>query len=168
MNEYSNLSTYSNYFLLDLSLKLLQVAFNLRRFQKKVDMESLLAQVWEGLSRPFDQKFIPSAYFYDERGSQLFTQCENLPEYYLTRCEMSILRDPHTVQRMQTLLSLSNPSHLTLVDLGAGDGCKTLGFLKHWCSQAEEAGTAGSIKYIPIDFSSEACRQVADAFEHSN
>ena len=101
-------------------------------------MESLFAQVWEGLSRPFDQKFIPSVHFYDEWGSQLFTQCENLPEYYLTRCEMSILRDPHTVQRMQKLLSLSNPSHLTLVDLGAGDGCKTLGFLKQWCSQAEQ------------------------------
>ena len=131
-------------------------------------MESLLAQVWEGLSRPFGQKFIPHAYQYDEKGSQLFSQMESLPEYYLTRSEMSILRDPHTVQRMQTLLSLSNPSHLTLVDLGAGDGCKTLGFMEQWCSQAKAEGTAGSMKYIPIDISAEACRQVADTFEHSN
>ena len=40
--------------------------------------------------------------------------------------------------------------------------------MEQWCSQAEAEGTAGSIKYIPINFSAEACRQIADAFEHSN
>lgn len=130
-----------------------------------MDSNSLLAQVWEGLSRPYGQKYIPSAYFYDDRGSQIYVQIENLQEYYPIRIEKSILSDPYTVKRMQQLLS--NPSHLTLVDLGAGDGHKSLVFLEQWCLQAEAAGIFSSIKYIPIDVSAEACRQVAELFENS-
>src|SRR5438270_12725429 len=37
-------------------------------------------------------KSIPSKYFYDARGSRLFQQIMELPEYYLTRCELEILR----------------------------------------------------------------------------
>ncbi len=50
-----------------------------------------LDDVLAGLSQP--QKRIPSRYFYDERGSQLFaTVCEQ-PECYLIRAETAILRD---------------------------------------------------------------------------
>ena len=42
-----------------------------------------------GLSRPF--KELPPKYFYDERGSQLFEQITELPEYYPTRAERAIL-----------------------------------------------------------------------------
>ena len=37
------------------------------------------------------QKFIPSKYFYDKRGSILFEEIFKQPEYYLTRTELSIL-----------------------------------------------------------------------------
>jgi len=35
---------------------------------------------------------LPPKYFYDAAGSQLFEHITALPEYYPTRCEMSILR----------------------------------------------------------------------------
>ena len=38
-------------------------------------------------------KRIPPKYFYDESGSQLFEAITQTPEYYLTRCEMEILRE---------------------------------------------------------------------------
>ena len=43
----------------------------------------------EGLSSPF--KELPPKYFYDERGSELFEAITELPEYYPTRAERSIL-----------------------------------------------------------------------------
>ena len=45
--------------------------------------------VREGLSCPF--KELPPKYFYDERGSELFEAITELPEYYPTRAERSIL-----------------------------------------------------------------------------
>lgn len=38
-------------------------------------------------------KFINSRFLYDERGSQLFDRITELPEYYPTRTELTILRD---------------------------------------------------------------------------
>ena len=39
------------------------------------------------------RKRIAPKYFYDERGSQLFDAITELPEYYLTRTEIAIMRD---------------------------------------------------------------------------
>src|ERR1700746_156441 len=38
-------------------------------------------------------KGLSPKYFYDETGAQLFEAITALPEYYLTRCELEILRD---------------------------------------------------------------------------
>ncbi len=43
---------------------------------------SEILEIVEGLSA--EQKQISPKYFYDERGSQLFDQITQLPEYYLT------------------------------------------------------------------------------------
>ena len=51
--------------------------------------ESFLDAVLEGLSRP--EKAIPCRFLYDERGSALFDQICELPEYYPTRTETGIL-----------------------------------------------------------------------------
>ncbi|MGA8008559.1 MAG: L-histidine N(alpha)-methyltransferase [Thiomonas sp.] len=48
------------------------------------------AQVLEGLSA--HPKRIPSTWFYDQRGSELFEQITELGEYYLTRTETALLR----------------------------------------------------------------------------
>ena len=52
-------------------------------------LAGLAEDVREGLSCPF--KEIPPKYFYDERGSELFEAITELPEYYPTRVERSIL-----------------------------------------------------------------------------
>ena len=46
--------------------------------------------VVSGLSKP--QKTLPCQFFYDERGSALFEQICELPEYYPTRTEVALLR----------------------------------------------------------------------------
>ena len=49
----------------------------------------MLEEVRAGLMR--QPRELPSKYFYDERGSQLFEEITRLPEYYLTRAEREIL-----------------------------------------------------------------------------
>ena len=46
-----------------------------------------LAEILEGMALP--RKMLPPKFFYDERGSELFEQICELPEYYLTRAEQS-------------------------------------------------------------------------------
>ncbi len=43
-------------------------------------------EVLDGLSKT-PQKSLPSKYFYDKKGDDLFVQIMALPEYYLTRSE---------------------------------------------------------------------------------
>ena len=65
------------------------------------------------------QKSIHPKFFYDKKGSQLFEEICKLPEYYLTRTEISIL----------TQLYEKLPPHLNgdfrLVELGSGSSKKT-------------------------------------------
>lgn len=53
--------------------------------------EDTAAQVVAGLRR--SQKSISPKFFYDERGSELFTEITRQPEYYPTRTEIALLRD---------------------------------------------------------------------------
>ena len=57
------------------------------------DLEAALRRdVLRGLTA--SPKHLPPKWHYDERGSALFDAITRLPEYYLTRCERSIL-DAH-------------------------------------------------------------------------
>ena len=49
-----------------------------------------VGEIFAGLSRT--PKSISPKFFYDERGSQLFDAICELPEYYLTRTELAIMR----------------------------------------------------------------------------
>lgn len=49
-----------------------------------------LEQAIAGLSS--SPRTLPSKFFYDERGSNLFQEICELPEYYVTRTETEILR----------------------------------------------------------------------------
>lgn len=68
--------------------------------------------VIEGLSRK--QKAIPSRWLYDERGSQLFDEITELPEYYPTRTELGILRGE------ADQMAASIGPEAVLVEYGAG------------------------------------------------
>lgn len=86
-------------------------------------------------------KHLPSRYFYDDRGSELFTKIMAAPEYYLTNCEHEILEE-HAETLASTL-----PEPFDVVDLGAGDGAKTMHLLR-----ALDARNA-DFTYVPVDIS---------------
>ncbi len=100
--------------------------------------EAFLHDVVSGLQR--EQKEIPSKYFYDKRGSELFDQICELPEYYPTRTEMEIMRDSGV-----DIADKVGAGRL-VVEYGSGSSLKTRILLDH----LEE--TAG---YVPIDISGE-------------
>lgn len=72
--------------------------------------------VIKGLTQP--QKVLPPRYFYDDRGSQLFEQICELPEYYPTRTEAAILQ--RCAQEIVQTTGLCE-----LVELGSGSSTKT-------------------------------------------
>lgn len=100
--------------------------------------ETLSRGMVEGLNST--PKYIPSKYLYDEKGSLLFEQITELPEYYQTRTEASILR------MYAKDLGLYFDCSTTLVELGSGSSTKTRILLN----------SMDQIKaYIPIDISEE-------------
>jgi L-histidine N-alpha-methyltransferase len=108
--------------------------------------EQILRDVREGLSKT--PKELPSKYFYDERGSELFERITALPEYYLTRAERSLLE-----QKIPALIARLEPN--SLVELGAGSASKTRIILDAMRSR-------GSAKcYVPIDVSAEFLKSTA-------
>jgi L-histidine Nalpha-methyltransferase len=78
-------------------------------------------EVITGLSNP--SKYLPPRYFYDDRGSQLFEQICNLPEYYLTRTEAAILQN-----WAGAIAQITGPCEI--VELGSGSSTKMLTNLK--------------------------------------
>ncbi len=66
------------------------------------------------------RKELPSKYFYDEVGSQLFEQICELDEYYLTRTELSIMQE-----HMHEIASLLGPNSL-LIEYGSGSSTKVV------------------------------------------
>ncbi|MEZ4366546.1 MAG: L-histidine N(alpha)-methyltransferase [Kofleriaceae bacterium] len=89
-------------------------------------------------------KTLPPWLFYDRRGSELFEQITELPEYYLTRAEREIFE-----RHGDALMAAALPDGGTLVEFGAGSATKTAVLL------AAAAGARGLI-YVPIDVSPSA------------
>ncbi len=86
-------------------------------------MNDFRRDVIEGLSS--QTKYIPSKYFYDAIGSDLFEQITRLPEYYPTRTEIQIMKD-HAADVAEQI----GPK-ATIVEYGSGSGLKTQLLLKH-------------------------------------
>ncbi|MEO6688746.1 MAG: L-histidine N(alpha)-methyltransferase [Dokdonella sp.] len=70
-------------------------------------------------------KRLPSKYFYDARGSQLFEDICEQPEYYLTRVELQLMRE-----HVDAIAATLGPDVL-LVEYGSGSGLKTELLLAH-------------------------------------
>jgi L-histidine Nalpha-methyltransferase len=87
-------------------------------------------------------KWLPPKYFYDERGSQLYAQICQLPEYYPYRAELEILRTYAAEIHAEI-------GHLALVEFGSGSATKT----RYLLSAYERAGHA--FRYCPVDISQE-------------
>ncbi len=85
-------------------------------------------------------KSLPPKYFYDDRGSQLFEEICELPEYYPTRTESVILRQ-YAREMAETL------GEIQLVELGSGSSTKTRILFDAY----QNLGYA--LEYVPVDVS---------------
>ncbi len=94
------------------------------------------------------RKELPSKYFYDDVGSQLFEQICELDEYYLTRTELAIMQ-----AHMQEIVSLLGP-HCLLIEYGSGNSTKVCMLLD---ALQEPAG------YVPIDIAKDQLLRSAAA-----
>src|SRR5688500_9468049 len=97
-----------------------------------------------------DPKSLPPKWFYDARGSALFEQITELPEYYPTRTERALL-----ARNVDEIAVLSRAD--TLVELGSGSSAKTRLLLDAF----RRAGTLRC--YVPQDVSAPALRLALDA-----
>jgi len=96
-------------------------------------------------------KELAPKYFYDERGSQLFEQITELPEYYPTRAEREILSE----RSAEIVATAGDPG--TLVELGSGSAAKT----RHLLSAMRDAGCLHT--YVPVDISEEITHETAES-----
>ncbi|WP_027077396.1 L-histidine N(alpha)-methyltransferase [Maribacter antarcticus] len=102
-------------------------------------------EVYQGLtSYP---KFLSSKYIYDKAGDALFQDIMNMPEYYLTNTEFSIL-ETYKEQLAQYFFNNEKPFHL--IEMGAGDGKKTKILLHHFTDKKLD------FTFRPIDISQNA------------
>jgi dimethylhistidine N-methyltransferase len=87
-----------------------------------------------------EPKRLPPKYFYDQRGSRLFEEITQLPEYYPTRTETAILQA--NAPEVAKLI----PADTAMVEFGAGSFAKArilLGAAEHVSA------------YVPVDISGE-------------
>lgn len=113
------------------------------------DLEAALRRdVLRGLTS--SPKHLPPKWHYDERGSALFDAITRLPEYYLTRCERSIL-DAHAGD----VAAAARAD--TLIELGSGTSEKTRLLL----SAMSRAGTLE--RFVPFDVDETTLRSAAAA-----
>ena len=95
-------------------------------------------------------KTLPPKYFYDARGSQLFEQICQLPEYYPTRTEASILQ-----QYASDIANITKT--VELVELGSGSSTKTRFLLDAY------SALNSALTYIPIDVSGSILKDSANS-----
>ncbi len=103
----------------------------------------LREDVIAGLSLP--QKALPPKYFYDAAGSKLFERICRLPEYYLTRAELSLTR-----AHLESIARFAGKG-CELVEYGSGESLKTRLLIRALRPAA----------YLPVDISDTALRKAA-------
>ena len=113
----------------------------IEQFEKDVDL---------GLSS--ENKTLPSKYFYDKKGDELFSQIMNLPEYYLTRAENEVFEEQ--TEKIISSLGLQKHTKFELIELGAGNGTKTKKLLRALLQNNFQ------FDYLPIDISQNALDQL--------
>ena len=103
------------------------------------------------------QKSINPKFFYDEKGSYLFKKICTLPEYYISRTEVALLRQ----------LEEKLPNHLNgnfrLVELGSGSSTKTRTLIDILEKSQKH------IEYFPIDISDilrDSCKELHNDYKN--
>lgn len=117
--------------------------------QNELISSSLLHEVLDGLTaRP---RRLPCKLLYDKKGSELFDQICELPEYYPTRTEVGIMQEAAS-----EIADVLGP-RCFLLEFGAGASVKVRLLLDH---MHQPAG------YVPIDISREHLLNAAQAIAH--
>ncbi len=93
-----------------------------------------------------DQKTLSPKFFYDKRGADLFEEICELPEYYLTRSELAILR-----ARSREIAQLAGPG-CSVIEYGSGAGIKARLVLD---------ALENPVAYVPVDISRTQLIEVA-------
>jgi dimethylhistidine N-methyltransferase len=91
-------------------------------------------------------KSLSCKFFYDQRGSELFERICDLPEYYLTRTEQTIMR-----ASIGAIARSLGPRCL-VIEYGSGNSTKTTFLLEH---------LQDPVGYVPIDISRPHLREAA-------
>lgn len=104
-----------------------------------------------GLSKK--HKTIPAKYFYDKKGCDLFNAITHHPDYYLTRCEMEILKN-----NRQEIADLFSREAFNLIELGPGEGIKTKIIIDQLIQNKS------SFTYMPIDISKKYLQDLSQEF----
>ncbi len=107
--------------------------------------QQFLTEVVRGLEK--SEKTIPSKFFYDKRGSQIFDEICELDEYYLTRTELDIME-----QSVSQMVSCIGPETV-LVEYGSGSSLKTQLLLDEFTDLAG---------YVPVDISQQHLEQTVE------
>ncbi len=115
--------------------------------------ERVATAVREGLASC--PKRLPPWLFYDEAGSQLFDQITELPEYYLTRTERSIL----AADAGAMIARAAAGDRLRITELGAGSADKTRLLLDAAVLRQ------GPLVYEPVDVSATALSAAQERLE---
>ncbi|MFT5185604.1 MAG: L-histidine N-alpha-methyltransferase [Flavobacteriales bacterium] len=119
-------------------------------------MEKTFAEeVAEGLSA--SPKLLSSKYHYDDEGSRIFQEIMAMPEYYLTNCEMDIMKN----RAIEIYEATGFKSHFNIIELGAGDGAKTKEFLRNLLAVNVD------FTYVPIDISEEAINLLVESMNQA-
>jgi dimethylhistidine N-methyltransferase len=106
--------------------------------------ESFRDAVLAGLGH--EPKTLPCKFFYDVRGSALFEEICEVPEYYLTRTEIAILEE------YAGGIARHIGAHCRLVELGSGSSRKVRILLE---------ALAAPAAYVPVDISRDYLREAA-------
>ena len=104
------------------------------------DHDILYRAVIDGLSAPHPT--LPCRFFYDAAGSALFERICDLPEYYPTRTERTIL-----AANADAILGATGANPLELIELGSGSSVKTRLLLDAALRRQS------MLRYVPIDIS---------------
>jgi dimethylhistidine N-methyltransferase len=108
------------------------------------DTGRFLDDVISGLAR--SQKSLPPKYFYDAQGCALFEAICALPEYYLTRAEIALMRG-----RVGDMARHIGPGRV-LIEYGSGSGRKTRVLIE----------AIEPVAYVPIDIAREQLAATAE------
>ena len=123
--------------------------FKVEALKGEGEPSEMARNVRSGLqSKPKDLSPWPK-YFYDAKGSELFEEITELPEYYQTRTELSILREKSDE-------IVSRTACRQLVELGSGSASKPRALLDAMLRSFPDGRT---VRYVPLDVSESALRE---------